>query len=107
MRVCRRDGGAFDLIGTEGETSTALVRDSGKVRITYNLNNTLTQLVKNDAAVTAIGTYLVADGATLRPTGDKRSSRTVARLLALPVAGTETKTLENGKLAYLLPVQIQ
>ena len=105
MRVCQRNGNGFDLINSETETNTSLVRNSNLVRISYNEGNGLIQLVKNDVATASIGTLLVADGDCLRPTGDKQSSRTVARLLSDQEQAVETK-LVGTRTAYLLPIQL-
>ena len=105
MRVCQRSENGFDLINSETETNTSLVRNSNLVRISYNEGNGLIQLVKNDVATASIGKLLVADGDCLRPTGDKQSSRTVAKLLATQEQAVETKVV-LGRTAYLLPIQL-
>ena len=107
-RVGRRSGTGFDLLGTDTEHSTSLVRNENLVRISYN-DGALYQLTKNEAAMADVGTLLVADGPYLLPTGDRQSSRVVAKLLAPPSAAVNTKQIEvNGvmRTLRLLPVQL-
>jgi hypothetical protein len=109
MQVAKRIAGGFDLLGTDSETNTSLVRNKDLVRISWNSCG-LVQLVKNEAATAEIGTLLVAQGEFLMPTGDRQSTRTVGRLLAPKEAAAETKTvtLSDGstRTAYLLPIQV-
>ena len=107
MRVCKlTSGGSFDLLNSENETNTTLVRNANMVRVTYSDNSGLTQLVKNDVATADIGTLLVTDGAYLKPTGDKKG---VAKLLAPISEAVQTRSVSvNGQTRnlYLLPVQL-
>ena len=108
MRVAKRVGAGFDLLDSETETNTSLVRNSNLVRISYTEGG-LVQLVKNDVATASIGTLLVSHGEHLVPTGDRQSGRTVARLLAPKESAAETKQVQlNGSTAtaYLLPIQV-
>ena len=109
MQVAKRIANGFDLLDTENESNTSLVRNKTQVRISWNSSG-LIQLVKNEAATAEIGTLLVAHGEFLAPTGDRQSTRTVGRLLAPKEAAAETKEVQlpdgSTKTAYLLPVQI-
>ena len=110
MLVAKRVAGGFDLLGTDSETNTSLIRNKDKVRISWNSSSGLIQLVKNEAATAEIGTLLVAHGQFLMPTGDRQSTRSVARLLAVKEAAAETKEVQlpdgSTRTAYLLPVQL-
>ena len=110
MRLIRINGdGTFDLLTSDTETNTSLIRNSTQIRLSYN-DNGIIQLIKNNAATSDIGTLLVSNGNVLQPTGDKQSKKTAAKLLAEFSMATETKTvtLANGTTttAYLLPVQV-
>ena len=108
-RVCLKNANGFDLLNSETETNTSLIRNSSKVQISWSDVNGLTQLKKQIPAITTIGTLLVTEGQYLKPTGDTRSKRTIAKLISLPTAQTETKQITiNGiqETAYLLPVQL-
>ena len=108
MLVARRVAGGFDILDME-ETNTSLVRNKNQVQISWSSSG-LIQLVKNETATTDIGTLLVAHGDVLAPTGDRQSTRTVARLLAPKEQAVETKQVQlpdgSTKTAYLLPVQL-
>ena len=108
MKVAKRIAGGFDLLDTETESNTSLVRNSNQVRISYT-DSGFIQLVKNDVATASIGTLLVAHGEYLVPTGDRQSTRTVARLLATKDKAIDTKEVTiNGvtSMVYLLPIQL-
>ena len=108
-RIIKITNNGFDLLNSETESNTSLVRNTSQVRITYS-DNGLIQLIKNDVATSGIGTLLVSNGNVLQPTGDAKTKITVAKLLAPFSEATETKQVElaNGSTttAYLLPVQL-
>ena len=109
MKVAIRTVDGFDLIDLI-ETGTSMVRDPGQVRLTWtNESSQLEQLVKTEAAVTGIGSLLVSKGNCLLPTGDRQSSRTVAKLLAGPEQAVRTKEVVIDGTTFtarLLPVQL-
>ena len=105
VKLCKLEGNSFDLLNSETETNTSLIRNTNQVRITYN-DNKMVQFIKDEIATTGPGTLLIANGGILIPTGDSLNSRSVAKLLAAPDAETQTKTLEDGRVVHLLPVQI-
>ena len=104
VKLCKLTGNSFDLLNSDTETNTNLIRNINQVRITYN-DNKMVQFIKDEIATTEPGTLLIAKNEILIPTGDSRSSKSVAELLAAPDAETETKTVD-GQVLYLLPVQI-
>ena len=105
VKLCKlTTGNSFDLLNSETETNTSLIRNTNQVRITYN-DNKMVQFIKDEIATTGPGTLLIANGGILIPTGDSLSSRSVAKLLAAPDAETESKTVD-GRVVHLLPVQI-
>ena len=104
IKLCKLTGNSFDLLNSDTETNTSLIRNIYQVRTTYN-DNKMVQFIKDDVATTQNGTLLIANGNVLIPTGDSLSSKSVAKLLALPDAETQTKTL-GDKVVHLLPVQI-
>jgi hypothetical protein len=109
MRIAVRVGNTFDILN-EPETSASLVRNSTQVRLSWNnANGQLEQLVKESPISSSIGSLLVSKGSCLLATGDKQSSRTVAKLLADPVVATKTKQVVIDGITYtarLLPVQL-
>ena len=105
IKLCKLQGNSFDLLNSETETNTSLIRNTNQVRISYN-DGGFVQFIKDEEAVTQVGSLLVAKGNILVPTGDAMSKKTFAKLLALPDDETETKTLPDGRVVHLLPIQI-
>ena len=109
MQVAERTVTGFDILGFE-ETETSMIRNETLVRLSWkNEENQLVQLVKAVPMEPTIGTLLISRGNCLLPTGDRRSTRTVAKLLAAPDAATQEKSVTIGGTTYiakLLPVQL-
>jgi hypothetical protein len=105
IKLCKLQPTSFDLLNSDTETNTSLIRNTNQVKISYN-DNKLVQFIKNDVATTQVGVLLIAEGNVLIPTGDSLTSKSVAKLLAVPDSETETKTLSDGRVVHLLPVQI-
>jgi hypothetical protein len=105
IKLCKLTGNSFDLLNSDTETNTSLIRNSNQVKISYN-DNKLIQFIKNDVATTQVGTLLITSGNVLIPTGDSLSSKSVAKLLSVPDSETESKTLADGRVVHLLPIQI-
>ena len=109
MRVGLRTESGFDLLELD-ETATSLVRNQSQVRLSFtNENWNLEQFVKEEDAVTGIGTLLVSKGDCLLPTGDRQSARTVGKLLAAAANAVKTKIVVIDGTTYtarLLPVQL-
>ena len=104
IKLCKFEGNSFNVLNLDTETNTSLIRSINQIRISYN-DNKLVQFIKDETATTQIGTLLIANGNVLIPTGDSLSSKSVAKLLSLPDAESQTKTVD-GQVLYLLPVQI-
>ena len=105
IKLCKLTENSFDLLNSNTETNTSLIRNTNQIRISYN-DNKLVQFIKDDVATTDVGTLLIAKGNVLIPTGDSLSKKSVAKLLSLPDATTEKKILDDGRVLHLLPVQI-
>ena len=105
IKLCKLEGNSFDLLNSETETNTSLIRNTNQVRISYN-DGGFVQFIKDESASASIGTLLIAKGNILVPTGDAMSKKSFGKLLALPDDETETKILPDGRVVHLLPIQI-
>jgi len=109
MEVALKTANGFDILG-QAETETSMIRSKVKVRLSWkDEENRLVQLVKETVMEPDIGTLLVSHGNCFLPTGDRQSSRTIARLLAPLSAAVHEKQVTIGSTTYtakLLPVQI-
>lgn len=100
----------FDIFDLE-ETASSIYRSPDMCRLSYkDENGKLVQYVKTSPTMNMQkGDLLVTYHDMLMPTADRRSRRTVAKLLADASQATETKEVTIGVTkftALLLPVQI-
>ena len=101
---------SFDVIDLM-ETQSSIYRSNSMVRLSYkDEDNRLVQFVKTSPQLSmSKGDLLVTYDDVLMPTHDRKSQRTVAKLLANGDQSVETKQVTIGVTNYtakLMPVEL-
>ena len=101
---------SFDILDLD-ETQSSLYRSPDLVRLSFkDENNNLVQYTKTSATRTPTkGDLLVVFNNVFMPTGDRRSNRTAAKLLANSDQSTQSKQITIGFTTYtlkLLPIAL-